>query len=50
MRVIIRPIHVRAALMSAAGQGLKAPSLKFEEYVAQYLSNIIYTEQDKKQA
>lgn len=44
MRVTIEPIHVRAALQSAAGQGLKAPSIAFEEYVASYLSRINYEE------
>jgi hypothetical protein len=32
--------HVRAAMQSAAGTGLKCPSPAFEEYVAAYLNRI----------
>lgn len=35
-----RPEHVRAALMSAIGRGLKFPSVELEEYVASYLNKI----------
>lgn len=42
MRVVIEPSHVRAAMQSAAGQGLKSTAL--EGYVAAYLSRITYTE------
>ena len=38
--MVIKPEHVRAALMSAAGKGLKFPSIELEEYVAKFLSNI----------
>ena len=36
----VKPEHVRAALMSAIGAGLKFPSIELEEYVAQYLNTI----------
>jgi hypothetical protein len=39
-RVEIRAEHVRAALQSAIGQGLKFPSMALEEYVAAYLNRV----------
>jgi hypothetical protein len=36
----VKPEHVRAAMQSAAGKGLKFPSVEFEEYVAAYLSRM----------
>lgn len=38
--MLIKPEHVRAALMSARGKGLKFPSIELEEYVANYLSDV----------
>lgn len=38
-QVNITQAHVRAAMQSAVGAGLKAPSLEFEAHVAKYLTN-----------
>ena len=36
--------HVRAALQSAIGRGLKFPSIELEEYVALFLSGLVEVE------
>jgi len=38
---MITQAHVRAAMQSAAGQGLNFPSPEFEEYVAEWLNEYI---------
>lgn len=35
--------HVRAALQSAIGKGLKFPSPEFEEYVTEFLNRVKVT-------
>ncbi len=36
----VKPEHIRAALMSAVGKGIKFPSIELEECVAKYLNSI----------
>jgi hypothetical protein len=46
MKVKIKVEHVRAAVQSAVGRNLKYPNLEFQEYLATFLSGILYEEDD----